>query len=657
MRVFDCLLYNGEIDILEIRLHELAAVVDVVVIVEATRTFSGLPKPLRLRAQWDRIRPFTRKIRYVVVDDDIASGDAWAREQFQRNCVTRGLLDAHDDDLVLASDVDEIPRASAIEAIRREGSGCFGLVLDLSYFALNYRHCAGPEVDLKRAVVCPHALLRESGPDALRYAVQNGTIPARRVPDAGWHFSYLSDLEGIKRKIREFSHQEYNTPDFLSGIDPLALIAARRDLFGRGDYAWEISGEERLPEYVRSNRDRFAHRILTPEGRFAASEPARAEASARRPEPVILCPYVHEADRDRVVAAFGLDEDRGRRLPVHLWQDTAPLGPGRAVEQGWKAFPNRDVVILRTGMAPMPDDAGNTWYERLLAAVEALPAAGLVGCDLLFPLKAPTGEWYAQCAGGYFEDARIGQFGGSVDLRAGTAGPVAYRYDGRFAAPRPADWVTFGGVYIRREVIDMVGDPDPGYRSAGVMDADYALEARIRGIRCWQVPVTLLHGENGSTCPTLDDPAYAGRVAHDDARFQEKWKDLLGRSGSGLWTGARPGPAQGASGIGPAPASPPSLSPWRAAQEAALLAEARAAGPAFAVAAYARALAAADAGASTEADVARAYRLVLGREIDPTGAAAWRHEVGRRSVPAAELVAALCASPEYAALSAREHGG
>jgi hypothetical protein len=79
VRIFDCVLYNGEIEVLLLRLRESYEEVDIFVIVEATRTFSGKPKKLRLRAQWEQVRSFATKIRYVVITDDIEEGGPWDR--------------------------------------------------------------------------------------------------------------------------------------------------------------------------------------------------------------------------------------------------------------------------------------------------------------------------------------------------------------------------------------------------------------------------------------------------------------------------------------------------------------------------------------------------------------------------------------------------
>ena len=45
-RVYDCFTFNNEYDVLKIRLNELSSVVDRFVVVEGTRTFSGINKKL-----------------------------------------------------------------------------------------------------------------------------------------------------------------------------------------------------------------------------------------------------------------------------------------------------------------------------------------------------------------------------------------------------------------------------------------------------------------------------------------------------------------------------------------------------------------------------------------------------------------------------------
>ena len=66
-RVFDLFILDGEVDLAEARMHELDAVVDIFVIVEASRTFKGSPKPSHMRLNWRRFAPFSHKIAHVYV--------------------------------------------------------------------------------------------------------------------------------------------------------------------------------------------------------------------------------------------------------------------------------------------------------------------------------------------------------------------------------------------------------------------------------------------------------------------------------------------------------------------------------------------------------------------------------------------------------------
>jgi GT2 family glycosyltransferase len=231
-----------------------------------------------------------------------------------------------------------------------------------------------------------------------------------------------------------------------------------------------------------------------------------------------------------VIQAFGLNEQSGRHLPFFFWKDEKLIGPERAFEQCWNQVPGRDVIIVHTDMRPMPQDPSNGWYAALCAQAEQLPDAGLIGCDLLYPLKSPTGRWYVQCAGGYFKDGMLGHIGGGVSLIDGVATQDAYEYDERFSKVRSSQWVTFGGVYIRRTTIDMVGAFDLRYQWAYVMDVDFCLEAHVRGQGIYQVPINLLHEESKTSKKFLVHPEYRAKQEGNVTEFYKKWAWYLERS-------------------------------------------------------------------------------------------------------------------------------
>ena len=102
-RVWDAFQVFNELDMLEVRLHELNETVHRFVLVEATRTHSNKPKPLHFGQNKGRFAPFLHKIIHVVVDDLPDNSDAWVLENFQRNAMLRGLAGAHPNDLVVVA--------------------------------------------------------------------------------------------------------------------------------------------------------------------------------------------------------------------------------------------------------------------------------------------------------------------------------------------------------------------------------------------------------------------------------------------------------------------------------------------------------------------------------------------------------------------------
>jgi len=271
-RVFDSFIFFNELDLLEMRLRELESVVDVFVLVEATRTHANRPKPLHFTEAAARFSRWREKIRHIVVDDMPANPrSALEMEVFQRNAILRGLDGARPDDLVVISDVDEIPRPSVL--VEFDGDAA-ALRMRMSYYRLNCVNRRGHIWD-PWSVVVKRALLRE--PQALRDL--RTSLPT--IADAGWHFSYLGDESTIRRKVQSFSHQELNLPEF---TDPVAIrrrMAEGRDLFDRPGVEWEyVPLDESFPASVLRDPGRWQHLIhQVPAPREASGRPASVGAS------------------------------------------------------------------------------------------------------------------------------------------------------------------------------------------------------------------------------------------------------------------------------------------------------------------------------------------------------------------------------------------
>ncbi len=252
-------MYNGEVEILLIRLHELNDVVDAFVIVEATQTHSGNPREIKLELDDPRISQFAHKVRHVLALD-LPTDRPMECDHLQRNGIIGGVQDANPDDLIIISDVDEIPRASIVTEMVNDPREVFGIGMTVSYFFFNYRNVTGPESDAVWTVATTRRHLDRVTATFLRLAVRQGAFPnTKYFSRGGWHFSYLMDESNVRQKIESFAHQEYNTPDFLNALNIEKVVETRSDLFGREDYKWDVVDTDDLPQWVLKNRDSMGH--------------------------------------------------------------------------------------------------------------------------------------------------------------------------------------------------------------------------------------------------------------------------------------------------------------------------------------------------------------------------------------------------------------
>jgi len=253
--IVDCFSFFNEFDLLEIRLRELSDIVDVFVLSEATMTFSGKSKPLYFNENKLRFKSFANRIEHVIIDnyDGIDTSDSWSMDRGQRQIaldVMTSRLNPRQDDVVIVSDCDEIPRAEIIkEAIRQEW-GIARLQMPLFYYYLNCV-CINTKWNHPK-LVRPKGRLKYR---RLRHA--RGDIMFR---DAGWHFSYLGD---IKLKIDSYAHTEYSKPPFNVQDNIDMKKNDLKDLFNR-KFKFEIINDlSFLPRHVLENIDSFSEYIHT----------------------------------------------------------------------------------------------------------------------------------------------------------------------------------------------------------------------------------------------------------------------------------------------------------------------------------------------------------------------------------------------------------
>ena len=282
-KVIDAFLFSGELDILEIRLNELDPIVDHFVIVEGCErhgsTGERVPTWLDNTPRWAELMDkFGKKIKHVVLEKfepaytDAKSG--WERENYHRQALTREVqkLATSFDDVVIVSDVDEIPRAAALRAaIPDLGDLLVYLRMDMYMFNVN-SYCdvstthAEPALASKtwdRAYMCSvKTLLEKGGAQPPRGHLDQpptpGTYPM--LQSAGWHLSSFMDLFQLRNKLRNYAHSS----DFphLSGLTDTQLasiILTPRNIFNGKLLEKRSSDDPRLPQYFLDHQEKFKH--------------------------------------------------------------------------------------------------------------------------------------------------------------------------------------------------------------------------------------------------------------------------------------------------------------------------------------------------------------------------------------------------------------
>lgn len=278
-KIYDLTLMSNELDWLEIRLHTLSAYVDYFVVIESPTTFTGKPKPLHLKDNWDRFKAFHEKIIYREVRDPVDSSRVWDHEDFLRDALLKAVFPtlvstpaaASYGDVLIVNDMDEIARPETIALLRIcQFPSRLTLASDFYYYSFQWRHQGSQWLG-------PHATIYQGSatisPNDLRQGLLgDGWVPItafyrwrdrRTLWNAGWHCSScFATVEEILVKMGAFSHKPLNT---IENRNPLTIIHRVRnglDLFGRADQIFtRIEDNPDVPPYIleqnRGNGTRF----------------------------------------------------------------------------------------------------------------------------------------------------------------------------------------------------------------------------------------------------------------------------------------------------------------------------------------------------------------------------------------------------------------
>lgn len=237
---------------------------------------------------------------------------------------------------------------------------------------------------------------------------------------------------------------------------------------------------------------------------------------------IIIVPYVKEQEIET------LNRSLDYKIPVDFWKDEHKIGSDLAYQTLWNKHSDKDIIIIHADMCPMPEDKNNTWLTELLGYVNQFPEAGMFGTTLMYPAKNEDGDYYIQHAGGRFVNGEAIHIGGGLDLYSRKAHrELETDFIGKFQGKvREVSWVTFGGVYIRRSLLNDCGNFDPAFHWTYYRDVDYCLYARSRGWKIYQTPVRLIHWEGkDNKIIQQQDPVKAKKASINYEIFLNKWKD------------------------------------------------------------------------------------------------------------------------------------
>jgi len=291
MKIYDCFMYFDEEVVLDVRLNTLNEFVDYFVIVESIYTHKGDPRELKFNHK--KFEKFKDKIIYIVDEetypqtDEINNEDsedeksrkaifnAAYRENGQRNLITRGLKKANDEDIIMVSDVDEIPKLSELN-FKNINEKIILFKQDMFYYKFNLKLpnliWTGTKACKKKNLVNPQWLrnIKDRKYSFFRidtFFSKTKYTSIKVINDGGWHFSNIKTPKEIEFKLRSYlHHREFDlNPLSVTQIDEIirnkqAIYDLKVDKtvnkIGNGSIL-ENFELKKLPEYIVTNKNKF----------------------------------------------------------------------------------------------------------------------------------------------------------------------------------------------------------------------------------------------------------------------------------------------------------------------------------------------------------------------------------------------------------------
>jgi len=265
MKIYDCFSYWDEDLLVDLRLNILNEYVDYFIIVEGNKTWQNNYKKLRFDIK--KFEKFNDKIIYIPVEDMPGGENPWIRENFQRNCITRGLAESNSEDLIIISDVDEIPDLKNINEYLKDKryavfkQKAFYYKLNMQNITLPYWY--GSRICKKKYLKSPQWLRNLKFKKRAFWRIDKYRLN-NIIENGGWHFCNLKTPKELLYKYKNMAETKdiFVWEGSVDGkIDPKYLsveqiensIKEGRNLAGKNEYFQKIEIDNSYPKYILQN--------------------------------------------------------------------------------------------------------------------------------------------------------------------------------------------------------------------------------------------------------------------------------------------------------------------------------------------------------------------------------------------------------------------
>jgi len=270
MKIYDCFMYWDEDLLLDLRMNILNEVVDYFVIVEGNKTWQNNTKKFKFNIE--KFKKFKKKIIYVKVRDLPNGKNPWLRENYQRNCISRGLKKAKEKDLIMISDLDEIPNPSAIKLFQSNMRYAV-FQQKLYYYKLNLQSETDPlwlgtRICVKKYLKTPQWLRELKFKKRPFWRIDKLRLN-NILKNGGWHFCNLKSPKKLLYKYKnvcetndQFIFNNKISKKYLNENSIKKNIKKRSSIIGRKEKFNPQKLDNSFPSYLIKNKKLYSKWII-----------------------------------------------------------------------------------------------------------------------------------------------------------------------------------------------------------------------------------------------------------------------------------------------------------------------------------------------------------------------------------------------------------